>query len=81
MASAVEGTYYLLDMGTEKYGDCVLCVLPDKTILIDGGHRSDWQGQRVVGPNRERRVCHANGCPEPADSNCERRGGKTSFAV
>jgi beta-lactamase superfamily II metal-dependent hydrolase len=38
--------FYLLDMGSEKYGDCILCVAGSKTILIDGGHLSDWQGQQ-----------------------------------
>jgi len=33
---------HLLDMGREKYGDSILCVLDNQTILIDGGHPSDW---------------------------------------
>ncbi|MBZ5728028.1 MAG: MBL fold metallo-hydrolase [Acidobacteriia bacterium] len=33
---------HLLDMGREQYGDSILCVLDDRTILIDGGHPSDW---------------------------------------
>jgi beta-lactamase superfamily II metal-dependent hydrolase len=33
----------LLDMGEEKYGDCVLLRLGPKLILIDGGHRGDDQ--------------------------------------
>lgn len=33
---------HLLDMGREKYGDSILCLLDNQTILIDGGHPSDW---------------------------------------
>jgi beta-lactamase superfamily II metal-dependent hydrolase len=39
------GQYYLLDMGREQYGDCILCVFGDKTVLIDAGHPSDFDGQ------------------------------------
>jgi len=45
VAVAGRGKYYLLDMGSEKYGDCILCVFGAKTILIDGGHRGDYEGQ------------------------------------
>jgi len=34
----------LLDVGHEQYGDCVFCEVADRTILIDGGHRSDFAG-------------------------------------
>ncbi len=34
---------HLLDMGHEKYGDSILCQAGNRTILIDGGHRRDWQ--------------------------------------
>lgn len=37
--------YFLLDMGKEKYGDCILCLVGGKTILIDGGHEGDFDGQ------------------------------------
>lgn len=37
--------YYLLDMGREQYGDCILCVFPQATVLIDGGHATDYEGQ------------------------------------
>lgn len=40
-----DGKYYLLDMGGEQYGDCILCVFDDKTVLIDAGHPSDFDGQ------------------------------------
>jgi beta-lactamase superfamily II metal-dependent hydrolase len=36
---------HLLDMGTEKYGDCFVCQLGSQTILIDGGHQGDYKGQ------------------------------------
>jgi len=32
---------YLLDMGREKYGDCILCRFGETTILVDGGHPGD----------------------------------------
>jgi beta-lactamase superfamily II metal-dependent hydrolase len=32
---------HLLDMGTEKYGDCILITKGDKKILIDGAHPGD----------------------------------------
>src|SRR5215216_862130 len=35
---------YLLDPGTEKYGDCILCRFGDTTILIDGSHPGDYNG-------------------------------------
>lgn len=34
---------YLLDMGREQYGDCILCQTGKRTILIDGGHLGDWR--------------------------------------
>ncbi len=36
---------YLLDMGQEPYGDSILCVAGDRTILIDGGHAGDWRSR------------------------------------
>jgi len=38
-------TIYLLDMGEQIYGDCLLCLAGGKTILIDGGHQKDFTGQ------------------------------------
>lgn len=32
---------HLLDVGEEKYGDCVLCQFGNVSILIDGSHRGD----------------------------------------
>ena len=34
---------HLLDMGTEKYGDCLLVQRGGRSILIDGAHASDWK--------------------------------------
>src|SRR5512134_1956583 len=36
---------HLLDMGPEKYGDCVLSLLGGKAILIDGAHPGDIRGR------------------------------------
>jgi len=30
------GSYHLFDMGTEKYGESILCVFPGATVLVDG---------------------------------------------
>ena len=34
---------HLLDVGTEKYGDCLVCELGDRKILIDGAHAGDYK--------------------------------------
>ncbi|BAM87030.1 hypothetical protein S58_10190 [Bradyrhizobium oligotrophicum S58] len=34
---------YLFDMGSKIYGDCLLAVENDRTILIDGAHPGDWK--------------------------------------
>src|SRR5262245_36340807 len=36
---------HLLDVGTEQYGDCVLLELASRTILVDGGHKSNISAQ------------------------------------
>src|SRR3954447_1105015 len=36
---------YFLDVGQEKYGDCILCKEGNQTVLIDGAHPGDWQGR------------------------------------
>ena len=41
----IGGEYFFLDMGREQYGDCILCRFGDKTVLIDAGHPSDFDGQ------------------------------------
>jgi beta-lactamase superfamily II metal-dependent hydrolase len=35
---------HLLDVGTEEYGDAVLCEIDGRTVLIDGGHVGDQDG-------------------------------------
>jgi beta-lactamase superfamily II metal-dependent hydrolase len=35
---------YLLDVGTQQYGDCILCQLGNRFLLVDGGHPSDFRG-------------------------------------
>lgn len=42
---AAAARYFLLDMGKQKYGDCILCLVGGHTILIDGGHPGDFDGQ------------------------------------
>lgn len=37
---------YALDMGNQMYGDCLLVVSGKTSILIDGGHSSDFVGQK-----------------------------------
>src|SRR5262245_39422098 len=36
-------TIHLLDMGSEKFGDSIVCRRGNRTILIDGGHQGDWK--------------------------------------
>ena len=38
---------HLLDMGTVKFGDCILITNGDRKILIDGGHPSDGNSIRM----------------------------------
>jgi beta-lactamase superfamily II metal-dependent hydrolase len=35
---------HLLDVGTQQYGDCILCQVGNRSILVDGGHPSDFRG-------------------------------------
>jgi beta-lactamase superfamily II metal-dependent hydrolase len=35
---------HLLDVGKEKYGDCILCEFGNTTVLIDGAHPKDGAG-------------------------------------
>jgi beta-lactamase superfamily II metal-dependent hydrolase len=44
-SDAAAARYFLLDMGKEKFGDCILCLVGGQTILIDGGHPGDFDGQ------------------------------------
>lgn len=34
---------HLLDVGADKYGDCILCEIGEMRILIDGSHPSDFR--------------------------------------
>ncbi|MEP7009261.1 MAG: MBL fold metallo-hydrolase [Acidobacteriota bacterium] len=43
MSDPVAYSVHLLDMGLEMYGDSILVQGAGKIILIDGGHRADWQ--------------------------------------
>ena len=43
-----EFSVHLLDMGREKFGDCVLCLFGDVTVLIDGGHQADIRSRGGV---------------------------------
>jgi beta-lactamase superfamily II metal-dependent hydrolase len=36
---------FFLDMGREPYGECILYSQAGKTVLIDGGHPGDYDGQ------------------------------------
>ncbi len=36
---------HLLDVGTEKYGDCLICELGERRILIDGAHAGDYKNR------------------------------------
>lgn len=45
---ASNGIYHILDMGNTKYGDAILAVFGDTTILIDGGHPGDWRDRDEV---------------------------------
>ena len=40
-ADAAAVKVYLLDVGTEQYGDCVLMDLAGVRVLVDGGHKSN----------------------------------------
>ncbi|WFU62481.1 MBL fold metallo-hydrolase [Bradyrhizobium brasilense] len=37
--------FFLLDMGKEQYGDCLVCRFGERTVMIDAGHPSDFSGQ------------------------------------
>jgi beta-lactamase superfamily II metal-dependent hydrolase len=44
MAPQAEVLVHLVDVGQEKYGDCILCRFGDVTVLIDGAHPGDFEG-------------------------------------
>jgi len=39
---------YLFDMGAKIYGDCILAVEGERSILIDGAHPGDWQASEAT---------------------------------
>ncbi len=43
--AAVRGKYHFLDVGAEKYGDCILVEFGRVRVLIDGSHEKDFAGQ------------------------------------
>lgn len=42
---AEAGRFFLLDMGNEQYGDCLVCQFGYRTVMIDAGHPADFAGQ------------------------------------
>lgn len=65
-SDAVAPKLYLLDMGREKYGDCILCRFGDTTILIDGGHPRDDQSRNGF-PSIPEQLASIFGHPPPFD--------------
>jgi len=57
-------TIHLLDVGTEKYGDCIVCELGDRKILIDGAHAGDYK-DRGDRPSIPSQLEELFGHPEP----------------
>lgn len=43
--ASVPGTYHFLDVGAQKYGDCILVEFGKIRVLIDGSHEGDFHGQ------------------------------------
>ena len=41
----LKGEYHFLDVGAEKYGECILVIFGDVRILIDGSHQGDFRGR------------------------------------
>jgi hypothetical protein len=41
----VAGEYFFLDVGKKKYGECIMVRFGNLSVLIDGGHDSDFEGQ------------------------------------
>ncbi|MGO9770519.1 MAG: MBL fold metallo-hydrolase [Roseiarcus sp.] len=59
---------HLLDMGGEKYGECLLVELSGRTILIDGGHPGDWR-RRGETPSIPEQLEKLLGRPPPFSFN------------
>lgn len=47
---------HLLDVGSEKYGDCILCEFGSTTILIDGAHQNNHQDKGESNPSIQRQI-------------------------
>jgi beta-lactamase superfamily II metal-dependent hydrolase len=43
MDAAGTATVYLLDVGPQEYGDALLCLFKNRTVLIDGAHPGNWK--------------------------------------
>ena len=43
--AATQGKYHFLDVGAQKYGDCILVEFGALRVLIDGSHEKDFEGQ------------------------------------
>ncbi|MBL0729677.1 MBL fold metallo-hydrolase [Piscinibacter sp. HJYY11] len=43
--AAARGEYHFLDVGDERYGECILVVFGKVRILIDGSHRADMRSR------------------------------------
>jgi len=39
---------HVLDMGSVKYGDCIVVEAGGTRVLVDGGHPGDWRSGRDV---------------------------------
>ncbi|HSG39143.1 MAG TPA: MBL fold metallo-hydrolase [Thermoanaerobaculia bacterium] len=56
---------HLLDMGAHKYGDCILCQIGRKVILIDGGHLGDQKRRHPDYPSIPEQLEEILGQPAP----------------
>ncbi len=66
MADAIAPSLYLLDMGAEKYGDCILGRFGEVTVLVDGGHRRDDRRHGDT-PSIPEQLARILGHPPPFD--------------
>lgn len=66
MPDVIAPSLYLLDMGAEKYGDCILGRFGEVTVLIDGGHRRDDQMHGDT-PSIPEQLARILGHPPPFD--------------
>ncbi|HYG65617.1 MAG TPA: MBL fold metallo-hydrolase, partial [Thermoanaerobaculia bacterium] len=56
---------HFLDMGSKKYGDCIVCLIGDKRILIDGGHLGDQRRGHPDYPSIPEQLAEILGQPAP----------------